>query len=224
MSEQLSEEPIIEVPNWLPSRPIKKKKAKRVLPRIITINDFKAMRKVAHLVYPPKEDKTSIRNRLMLDIMFFTGARCNEVRTLRIENVDFINKRIKLFGKDSKERFVPMFPFLAEELKQFIGNIRKDGYLFGGDFEEDLISLRMMRYLIKAIAKEANIQNWQEVHPHTLRHAFGTYLRNKGADLDEIRMLLGHENIETTLIYAHLATDSLFAKVNKIFLEDIVNL
>jgi integrase len=213
-------EEIIKYPKWLEPPQLKKKEKKiKKLPRTITIEDFKAMRNVAQIPYPPKEDRTFTRNRVMLDLIFFTGSRCNEIRTLKIEHIDFTNCRMKVFGKGSKERFLPLFPFLVPELKKFIGE-KKDGFVFGGFEEETLLTNRMIRYIIKAIAREARIQNWKEVHPHTLRHSFATYLLNKGVELNEIRELLGHTLLETTLIYAHLATDPLFTKVTKIFSED----
>ncbi len=137
----------------------------------------------------------------MLKCLFYLGLRNSELENLRIEDIDFINQNVKIVqGKGRKDRYVPIStPSLKKELKQYIGD-RKEGKLF-------YVSDRHIRRIVKKYAIQAGIRNPKEVHAHTLRHSYATFLQNQGIPLNVIQKTLGHKNIETTTVYVHLGIE-----------------
>lgn len=195
----------------------KKQPAKRKLPRFLTVNEVFKMLKVAPTVYPPIEKdyyegvKPEHRNEVIILLTFFCGLRNSELRLLEIHDIDFEKQKIKVFGKGRKERYVPVPAKVLEKVKLYIGE-RTTGLVVLGQGLERQITKRHIARIVKKCAEMGGVRNWQEIHPHTLRHSYATFLRDNGRELDEIRILLGHENIETTVIYAHLGTAKLFSK------------
>lgn len=208
----------IRVPRWLGDQKAGtfKKKPKK-LPRFLTIKEIQAMVNVAERVYPDRPDAIQDgRNTLIIGLFFYTGMRCNELRTLQIDQIDWANKFIKVMGKGKRERLIPVPNFVLVRLAHYIGN-RKKGAVFSGKGRDRMMSRQHFWRLVRLTAREGKIRNWKEVHPHTLRHSYATYLRNKGFDLDKIQVLLGHKNLETTRIYSHLGLDQLFEEVHNLF-------
>lgn len=162
------------------------------LPRFLSLPEVEAMFRAA---------SDNVRDNLILKCLFYLGLRNSEVENLRIEDIDFINQNVKIIqGKGKKDRYVPIStPSLKRELKEYIGN-RKEGRLF-------YVSDRHIRRIVKKYAIKAGIRNPKEVHPHTLRHSYATFLQNQGVPLNVIQKTLGHKNIETTTIYVHLGIE-----------------
>ncbi|MCX6817880.1 MAG: tyrosine-type recombinase/integrase [Candidatus Aenigmarchaeota archaeon] len=170
------------------------------LPRFLSVPEVEAMFKVA----------TDARNNLLLKTMFFLGLRNSEAQNLRIEDIDLINGNVKVVqGKGSKDRYVHIPTEFASELKSYIGN-QQTGRLF-------YVSDRHIRRIVKEYAVKAGIRKPEEVHPHTLRHSYATFLQNQGTPLNVIQETLGHSNIETTTVYVHLGMDKKKELIEKAF-------
>jgi integrase/recombinase XerD len=149
------------------------------------------------------------RNRAMLETLYGCGLRVSELVGLKISDLFFDEGFIKVTGKGSKQRFVP----IAESTQKFIllykNTVRNQINIKKG-FDDTLflnrrgagLSRAMIFTIIKRLAVEINLQ--KTISPHTFRHSFATHLLENGADLRSIQMMLGHESITTTEVYVHL--------------------
>jgi site-specific recombinase XerD len=151
-----------------------------------------------------------------------------EARSVRLQDLDFDRKQLKVVqGKGKKDRYVPLSEHLIRGLKKYIEAEKPRDFLFngqpveraGGDFDSRY-SQRGVQWVIKQTVKAAGIQ--KEVCVHTLRHSYATHLLEDGMDIMTLKDLLGHQSIETTMEYLHIAQlesqrifsplDTLFAK------------
>ncbi|MBO6145014.1 MAG: tyrosine recombinase XerD [Prevotella sp.] len=148
------------------------------------------------------------RNRAIIEVLFSCGLRVSELVNLKLSDLYPDERYVRVFGKGSKERLVPISPKALEELDNWYA-CRKLMTIKPG--EEDYVFLNrrgahltrtMILIMIKQQAEAAGIQ--KTISPHTLRHSFATALLEGGADLRVIQALLGHESIGTTEIYTHL--------------------
>ena len=154
-------------------------------------------------------DKYSYRNKAMLELLYATGMRASELTNLKLNNIDLDSCIVRIMGKGSKERIVPINDTTIKYLNIYINNYRKE-ILNKKDSEYLFISNALKpitrQGLFKIIKKEcirAGIK--KNVYPHILRHSFATHLLNHGANIRIIQELLGHEDITTTEIYTHLS-------------------
>lgn len=156
-----------------------------------------------------------LRDKAMLELLYATGLRVSELVGLRMENISLRQGVVRVIGKGSKERLVPM----GEEAMHWISCYLREarGALLGAQASDVLFpsnrAQQMTRqtfwHRIKLYASRAHIA--VELSPHTLRHAFATHLLNHGADLRVVQMLLGHADLSTTQIYTHVAGERLKA-------------
>ena len=153
------------------------------------------------------------RNRAIIEVLFSCGLRVSELVNLKLSNLYLQEKYVRVFGKGSKERLVPISPKAITELGYWFDD-RQHMTIKPG--EEDYVFLNrrgahltrtMILIMIKQQAAEAGIQ--KTISPHTLRHSFATVLLEGGADLRVIQVLLGHESIGTTEIYTHIDMSTL---------------
>ena len=153
------------------------------------------------------------RNRAIIEVLFSCGLRVSELINLRLSNLYVDEQFIRVMGKGSKERLVPISPRALEELNYWF-SMRNEMSIKPG--EEDYVFLNrrghhltrtMILIMIKRYAVEAGIK--KTISPHTLRHSFATSLLEGGADLRAIQAMLGHESIGTTEIYTHIDTSTL---------------
>ena len=153
------------------------------------------------------------RNRAIIEVLFSCGLRVSELVNLKLSDLYLEEEYVRVLGKGSKERLVPISPKAIQELGYWFDDRNLMSIKSG---EEDYVFLNrrgahltrtMILIMIKAQAKEAGIQ--KTISPHTLRHSFATALLEGGADLRFIQALLGHENIGTTEIYTHIDTTTL---------------
>ena len=153
------------------------------------------------------------RNRAIIEVLFSCGLRVSELVNLKLSDLYLEEEYVRVLGKGSKERLVPISPRAIQELQYWFDDRQLMNIKPG---EEDYVFLNrrgahltrtMILIMIKAQAKEAGIQ--KTISPHTLRHSFATALLEGGADLRFIQALLGHENIGTTEIYTHIDTTTL---------------
>ena len=177
----------------------------RILPEFITAVEVDALMNVWSL---EDRDFLAIRNRAILELMYACGLRVSEVAALNVSSVNLDDRVIRVVGKGSKERIVPVGHLALRALGRYLKEARP--YLLKSPDEPTLFLSRLGRRLdreriwgiIKETARLAGIN--KNVHPHTLRHSFASHLLENGADLRVIQEMLGHADIATTQIYTHI--------------------
>lgn len=143
---------------------------------------------------------------LIIKTLFFTGCRVNELVNIKVEHINFNENEIYIAeGKGDKQRYVPIFPFLKQELHTHLGD-RRQGYLFESRLDNKF-STRRIQQIVRQVSKEAGIS--RNVYPHLFRKSIATFLLNKGMPIDQVQKFLGHSKIETTQIYAQTSIQSL---------------
>ena len=153
------------------------------------------------------------RNRAIIEVLFSCGLRVSELTNLKLSNLYIEEQYIRVMGKGSKERLVPISPRALDELSYWFvdRNVMKikpgeEDYVFlnrrGHHLTRTMILIMIKRYALDAGIKKT-------ISPHTLRHSFATSLLEGGADLRAIQAMLGHESIGTTEIYTHIDTSTL---------------
>ena len=169
-------------------------------------------------------DAFSSRNKAILELMYATGLRISEVISLEFKNIDYDECIIRVMGKGSKERIVPVNDYAIKYLKEYIDNYRPElvkneinNYIFLNNHGRMLTRQGIFK-MIKNYAALKNIK--KTIGPHTLRHTFATHLLENGADLRVIQELLGHSDISTTQIYTHLTKEALHNEYKKYFPRD----
>jgi integrase/recombinase XerD len=191
-----------------PSVRVEAPKLGRPLPKSVTEADVEAL-----LAAPNTDDPRGHRDRTMLELLYATGLRVSELVGLTPQQVSLVQGVVRVMGKGSKERLVPLGEEAISWLQDYVRGPRQD--LLGGrlcDFlfptrRSDCITRQAFWQLIRRYALEAGIS--KQLSPHTLRHAFATHLLNHGADLRVVQMLLGHSDLSTTQIYTHVARERL---------------
>lgn len=192
---------------------VKRPKMERSLPEVLTereMNDFLEI---------PLNDKYSIRNKALFELMYATGVRVSELINLKLEDIDFLNQTILIKGKGKKQRIVPVFIYTLNALKDYL-NIRGE-FIPEGKKDPNVLFLSNrgkklnrtgINKLIKKRALELGLT--KEVTPHTFRHTFATHLLDGGADIRSIQLLLGHSDLKTTKIYTHISQKELHKAFN----------
>ncbi len=191
-----------------PTLQIAPPKLPRSLPKSLTEQDVELL-----LDAPDAQTPLGLRDRAMLEVLYATGLRVSELVTLSVAQVSLDMGVVRVMGKGSKERLVP----LGEEALDWIRRYLAEGrpVLLTGKLSDALfvtaraesMTRQMFWYLIKKHARNGGLN--KALSPHTLRHAFATHLLNHGADLRVVQMLLGHADISTTQIYTHVARERL---------------
>ncbi|MBA6413752.1 site-specific tyrosine recombinase XerD [Parahaliea sp. F7430] len=187
-----------------PTLDIDSPKIGRPLPKSLSEADVERL-----LEAPDLESPLEYRDRTMLELLYACGLRVSELTSLQLVQVSINQGVVRVFGKGSKERLVPMGEEAQAWLQSYMRGARVD--LLKGVPSETLFPSKrgttMTRqafwYRIKLYAQRAGIS--KALSPHTLRHAFATHLLNHGADLRVVQMLLGHSDLTTTQIYTHVA-------------------
>lgn len=176
----------------------------RSLPKTLTEQDVELL-----LDAPDVSTALGLRDRTMLEVLYATGLRVSELVNLELKQVNLNQGVIRVLGKGSKERLVPLGEEALDWLQRYITVSRTDllksmihDALFVTNRCEPM-SRQAFWYMIKRYTKLADIR--YPISPHTLRHAFATHLLNHGADLRVVQMLLGHSDLSTTQIYTYVA-------------------
>jgi integrase/recombinase XerD len=187
-----------------PSELLESPKIQRKLPDTLSIEDINKLIDAIDLSKPEGG-----RNKAILEVLYGSGLRVSELTELKLSNLYLDIEFIKVTGKGSKERLVPIGGSAIKALKIWIESIRVHIPIKKG--EEDLVFLnrrgaRLSRVyifmIIKQLAELTGIN--KTISPHTFRHSFATHLVEGGADLRAVQEMLGHESITTTEIYTHL--------------------
>jgi integrase/recombinase XerD len=193
-----------------PTLQIATPKLPRTLPKSLTEEDVELL-----LNAPDVESLLGMRDRTMFEVLYATGLRVSELVSLSVAQISLDMGVVRVMGKGSKERLVPLGEEALDWLQKYKQEMRPallSGKLSDAMFvtqRGEAMTRQMFWYLIKKHAKHAGIL--KPLSPHTLRHAFATHLLNHGADLRVVQMLLGHSDISTTQIYTHVARERLKA-------------
>jgi site-specific recombinase XerD len=155
------------------------------------------------------------RDRLVLLIGAYAGLRISEIVNLRVEHLDFEDGLLEVHsGKGDRDRNIPMHVRIAAQLRLHL-NGRREGWVFPSDHgRSGHLMPRAVQIMIHAAAERAQIV--RHVTPHKLRHSFASALLFKGADLIEIKDLLGHSSVATTQIYSHAMPEKLRSAIDRL--------
>ena len=182
------------------------------LPEVLTVEEIDSI--IAAIDLSKNEGQ---RNRAILETLYSCGLRVSELTNLKLSDLYFDEGFIKVEGKGSKQRLVPISPRAIKEIKLYFtdrnrGKIKKEyeDYVFLARWGKN-ISHIMVFHLIKELAQTAGIT--KNISPHTFRHSFATHLLEGGANLRAIQCMLGHESIATTEIYTHIDRNMLRSEI-----------
>lgn len=187
-----------------PCENIDRPKMKKRLPDVLTVNE------VDKLLDIPLHTKEDYRDKAILEVLYATGIRISELTNLKMQDVDFANKVVRVFGKGSKERIVLINKYALKYLGMYLdirGSFLKGkltDYIFLNS-KGEAISRESFGLELNKIVKKQGLN--KRVTPHMLRHSFATHMLNQGADLRSIQELLGHSDISTTTIYTHVSNE-----------------
>lgn len=189
--------------------------AKIVAPKMskklpVFLNTAETDKMLDTIKYP--DDFFGLRDLIVIELFYFTGVRVSELSNLIENNVDIDGSTIKVMGKGSKERIIPMHPELKPLLKTYI---KQKEELFPSNLIPYLIVSNAggkpyTRLLYRIVNKYMSmVTSLEKKSPHVLRHTFATHLLNEGADINAIKELLGHANLSATQVYTHTSIEKL---------------
>ena len=191
-----------------PTLQIESPKLPRSLPKSLNEQEVEDLLKA-----PNTSEPIGLRDRAMLELLYASGLRVSELVTVKVNEVSTQDGVVRVTGKGSKTRLVPMGEEAADWITKYLKEARPEilqkrlcDALFVTNRAEAM-TRQAFWHLIKRYASQAGIH--KHISPHVLRHAFATHLLNHGADLRVVQMLLGHSDISTTQIYTHVARERL---------------
>lgn len=191
-----------------PTLQIESPKLPRSLPKSLNEAEVEAL-----LDAPDVNEAMGLRDKAMLELLYACGLRVSELVAIKVTEVSINDSVIRVTGKGSKTRLVPMGEVATDWISRYLAEARPT--ILGARLcdslfvtaRADCMTRQAFWYLIKRYALKAGIT--KPMSPHVLRHAFATHLLNHGADLRVVQMLLGHSDISTTQIYTHVAGERL---------------
>jgi integrase/recombinase XerC len=161
------------------------------------------------------ESPEGLRARAMIELMYATGVRRSELINLKLSGLDLGQKTIRVIGKRNKERFIPLTDASIEAISGYLSirpSAQNEVFLFltdkGKKLYPELVYTTVKRYL-------SYVSSLQKKSPHVLRHTFATHLLNKGADMNDIKELMGHANLSATQVYTHNSFEQLKSVYNQ---------
>ena len=181
-------------------------KVEKKLHKYLTINEVEKI-----LNTPDMSDSVGIRDAFILELLYVSGIRVSELVNIKLSDVTPTQKKIKILGKGSKERYV-LYGSRCEELLNKYMCVRNRFLKYPNEClilskTGRKLNTREVRNIINRIKTKAGVDI--SISPHTFRHTFATHMLNEGADLRAVQELLGHENLSTTTIYTHLTNEKL---------------
>ncbi|HXF68048.1 MAG TPA: site-specific tyrosine recombinase XerD [Burkholderiales bacterium] len=191
-----------------PTLAIAPPKLPRALPKSLAEEEVERL-----LAAPPVNTALGLRDRAMIETLYASGLRVSELVQLKLAQLDRNAGVVRVLGKGSKERLVPVGEEALEWIRRYLEQARPR--LLRGRASDALfvtargaaMTRQMFWELLRRYARQAGLR--KPISPHTLRHAFATHLLNHGADLRVVQLLLGHSDISTTQIYTHVARERL---------------
>ncbi len=196
--------------NYITENPVEKipaPKLSKKLPSVLTVNEVDNI-----LSQPDVTNKFGLRDKALLELFYACGLRVSELINLKISGLYFGEEVIRVFGKGSKERLIPIGSSAVNWITEYLKTSRpllerkgkSENYLFLNTRGTKLSRMGVWK-IVDRYVQEAGID--KEVHPHTFRHSFATHLLEGGADLRAVQEMLGHVDISTTQIYTHIDRD-----------------
>lgn len=190
-----------------PSENLQAPKKWERLPKALTMSEVKSL--LESDKYPVLDHPNAIRDFVMFELLYSSGLRVSELISLKLEDINFEAGFLRVLGKGSKERIVPVNLRSIERMKRYVSLQRQEilkkkrsPYLFVTNRGKPMTRQRLWQ-TIKKCGRELGI----EISPHTMRHSFATHLLEGGADLRSLQKMLGHSDISTTQIYTKVTTD-----------------
>ena len=183
-------------------------KLEKTIPRFLSIDDL------FYLLDSIKPDTWfDKRNLAMFETFYSTGMRVSEIEGMNMDDIDFQNQMIRVLGKGSRERIVPVGKRALNAIKEYRASLKE--YQMPVFLNKDFSRLgsRSIRRILDQIVKACQLS--VPVSPHTLRHSFATHMLDSGADLRGIQEILGHKSLSTTQIYTHVSMDRLMQVYDK---------
>ena len=203
-TKKISIDPMLKIRSLKTDKPLPKYVEEKPLNILLESTEF-------------EDDLFGTRDRLIIELFYATGIRLAELIGLEIGDVNLYNNTIKVFGKRSKERIIPLTDHAVELIKKYLG-LRTD--LFQNPSHQPFIitdagDKAYPMFVQRIVKKYLNLVTSQDKKsPHVLRHSFATHLLNRGADINAIKDLMGHESLAATQIYTHNSIDKL-KKIHK---------
>ncbi len=196
-----------------PAIAINSPKLPKKLPKVLSINEIDNMLK----------SDLNILEKAIIELLYSSGVRVSELSELKFKNVELSKKIIKVFGKGSKERLIPINRKCIKTLRDYLKEREKIYLEFNcknnviENFFIDEKGKKITRqFIYKIIKKQGQLIN-RQISPHSIRHSFATHLLENGADLRVVQELLGHASIVTTQLYTHISQKTLrevYFKIN----------
>ena len=156
-------------------------------------------------------DGINDRDQLVIEVLYSTGIRREELINIKVSDINFENQLIKVKGKRNKERLVPILPTLENSIKKYLSKTSSK-YLFfskdGSKISKSTVYRIINRYFRKVSTKA-------KLSPHVLRHTFATHLLNNGADINSIKEILGHSSLSSTQIYTKIKMPKIISDYKK---------
>jgi len=195
------------IQNYIKENPMEKvssPKLKKGLPLVLSVTEVDSI-----LFRPDTSNVLGLRDKALLELLYACGVRVSELLGLKVSDLFFSEEMIRVFGKGSKERLVPVGRSAVKWVKEYLIKSRpmlekkhkSENFLFLNPRGTKLSRMGIWKIVDKYV-KDAGIK--KEVHPHTFRHSFATHLLEGGADLRAVQEMLGHADISTTQIYTHI--------------------
>jgi integrase/recombinase XerD len=187
-----------------PTEKVSSPKLSRKLPVVLSFNEIEKI-----LDAPDTRNETGLRDKAIMEIMYSSGLRVSETINLNLNDLIFSEGLIRVLGKGSKERIVPIGSSAIRWVNKYLMNGRPSLKKTGKSLNFVFLNKRGTKLsrmgvwnIVDKYTKEAGID--KEVHPHIFRHSFATHLLEGGADLRSVQEMLGHADISTTQIYTHI--------------------
>ncbi len=207
-----------------PTETIDRPKLARHLPSVLTYDEVRQI-----LSLPDTSHRLGLRDKAMLETLYACGLRISELLSLQIRDIHARQHFVRVFGKGSKERLVPISDAALKWIKRYAEEARPLLDRFGRSQGVLFLSVRGTRMsrmgfwkILKKYTEKARIR--KEIHPHTFRHSFATHLLENGADLRAVQEMLGHADISTTQIYTHIDRTFLLQEYQTFHPRSMVNL
>jgi site-specific recombinase XerD len=182
------------------------------LPVVLNRQECKALFKAPEL----------LKHRALLSLIYSAGLRAGEASRLKIADIDSGRMMIHIRqSKFNKDRYVPLSPLILEGLRKYYYACQPAEYLFNGNSAGMPLSIKGMQWALREAVKKSKLQ--KGISLHTLRHSYATHLLEDGMDIVSIKELLGHERIQTTMIYLHVAKPTrinLFSPFDRLYKND----
>lgn len=191
---------------YIEKNPAEKLTSTKIARKLPSVLSFEEIERILDIQKP---EKLVLRDKAILELLYSSGLRVSELLTLKVSDLFFDDEVIRVIGKGSKQRIVPIgssaIEWLTEYLKKFRPllqkRMRSENIVFLNSRGSKLSRMAIWK-IVKKYCEKANIE--KDIHPHTFRHSFATHLLEGGADLRAVQEMLGHADISTTQIYTHI--------------------